>query len=29
MAGAGHLDEIFLDLGADTTPQIGPIPRYV
>ena len=24
-----NIDEIFLDLGADTTPQIGPIPRYV
>ena len=24
-----YIDEIFLDLGADTTPQIGPIPRYV
>ena len=24
-----YVDEMFLDLGDDTTPQLGPIPRYV
>ena len=24
-----YVDEIFLDLGDDVTPQVGPIPRYV
>ena len=24
-----YVDEIFLDLGENTTPQVGPIPRYV
>jgi hypothetical protein len=24
-----YVDEVFLDLGEDTTPQLGPIPRYV
>ena len=24
-----YVDELFLDLGEDTTPQLGPIPRYV
>ncbi|MGO8953394.1 MAG: UBP-type zinc finger domain-containing protein [Rhodomicrobium sp.] len=24
-----YLDEVFLDLGDNTTPQDGPIPRYV
>ena len=23
-----YIDEVVLDLGADTTPQDGPIPRY-
>jgi Zn-finger in ubiquitin-hydrolases and other protein len=23
-----YVDEVFLDLGGDTTPQEGPIPRY-
>jgi hypothetical protein len=23
-----YIDEMFLDLGEDTTPQLGPIPRY-
>ncbi len=23
------VDEVFVDLGDDTTPQVGPIPRYV
>ena len=23
-----YVDEIFLDLGDDTTAQVGPIPRY-
>ncbi len=23
------IDEVFLDLGDDTTEQVGPIPRYV
>ena len=23
-----YVDEVFLDLGDDTTPQLGPIPRY-
>ena len=22
------VDEVFLDLGDDTTPQVGPIPRF-
>jgi hypothetical protein len=24
-----YIDESFIDLGDDTTPQLGPIPRYV
>jgi len=24
-----YVDEMFLDLGDDVTPQVGPIPRYV
>src|SRR5262249_53292910 len=24
-----YVDETFLDLGENTTPQLGPIPRYV
>jgi hypothetical protein len=24
-----YVDEVFLDLGADVTPQDGPIPRFV
>jgi hypothetical protein len=24
-----YVDEVMLDLGDDTTPQRGPIPRYV
>jgi len=24
-----YVDEVFIDLGEDTTPQDGPIPRYV
>jgi hypothetical protein len=24
-----YVDEAMLDLGDDTTPQRGPIPRYV
>jgi hypothetical protein len=24
-----YIDEAFLDLGKDTTKQLGPIPRYV
>jgi hypothetical protein len=24
-----YVDEVFIDLGSDTTEQIGPIPRYV
>ena len=24
-----YVDEVFLDLGGDTTAQRGPIPRYV
>ena len=24
-----YVDEIFLDLGEDTTAQVGPIPRWV
>jgi hypothetical protein len=24
-----YVDELFLDLGEDTTPQVGPIPRFV
>jgi ubiquitin-hydrolase Zn-finger-containing protein len=24
-----YIDEVFIDLGKDTTPQLGPIPRYV
>jgi hypothetical protein len=24
-----YIDEVFLDLGDDTTRQIGPIPRFV
>jgi len=24
-----YVDEVFFDLGDDTTPQVGPIPRYV
>jgi len=24
-----YIDEVFVDLGNDTTPQVGPIPRYV
>src|SRR3954465_10194342 len=27
--GVCYVDEIFLDLGDNTTPQLGPIPRYV
>jgi hypothetical protein len=23
-----YIDEVFLDLGEDTTPLVGPIPRY-
>jgi hypothetical protein len=23
------VDEVFLDLGENTTPQVGPIPRYI
>jgi hypothetical protein len=23
-----YIDEVFIDLGTDTTRQIGPIPRY-
>jgi hypothetical protein len=23
-----YADEVFLDLGNNTTPQVGPIPRY-
>jgi len=23
-----YRDEVFIDLGADTTPQDGPIPRF-
>jgi hypothetical protein len=28
-AGDGALDETFVDLGDRTTPQRGPIPRFV
>jgi hypothetical protein len=24
-----YVDEVFLDLGDDTTPQRGPIPKFV
>ncbi len=24
-----YIDEVFIDLGNNTTPQDGPIPRYV
>jgi hypothetical protein len=24
-----YVDEVFLDLGKNVTPQLGPIPRYV
>jgi hypothetical protein len=24
-----YLDEVFIDLGNNVTPQLGPIPRYV
>ena len=24
-----YVDEVFIDLGDDRTPQIGPIPRFV
>lgn len=27
--GYCYVDEIFIDLGGDTTPQDGPIPRFV
>ena len=23
-----YVDELFLDLGSDTTPQLGPLPRF-
>jgi hypothetical protein len=23
-----YVDEVFLELGEDTTPQLGPIPRF-
>jgi hypothetical protein len=24
-----YIDEVFIDLGKDVTPRLGPIPRYV
>ena len=24
-----YVDEVFIDLGKNVTPQLGPIPRYV
>ncbi|MBA3812260.1 MAG: UBP-type zinc finger domain-containing protein [Caulobacteraceae bacterium] len=27
--GWRHVDEVFVDLGDDTTRQLGPIPRFV
>ena len=24
-----YVDEVFVDLGDDTTPQLGPIPKFV
>lgn len=27
--GYCYVEEVFLDLGTNTTPQVGPIPRFV